>query len=430
MKKPFVKVKDYAALNKIKKQISDALTGEKAVELKDALTALIAELDATEVEVDEKAFADQVAELIKKYMSDPEAEVPAAVANAIAEKVKVIKNQINKEAGNDVPLKVKNQIANAIIFGKTDKANIKNAVEKILVENGITGLEFGQTIDYSIATKWEDLNPLFAKLKRTFISKFFYSTQEMNAAALIAKQWDKASEVAKAIQALTTAPKEISTAYVYARQKMNQEDLDDIAEVGQESVFLSWINNELDLQVVNTIVMAILVGDTINKVGERISKFETIATKAVSDAFTIVAGPLTPTAPTVTDVRVMCDRVYNPMGKEKMLIIDQGLLTTLSAYKYAEGGDVHYRTVEEMAGQFGVSSIYVTDVLKNLAGTHAICMIPDGYWYKEKKTISVSWPTYENNQLNYMKERNVGGKIHDLLSTAVLKEGGEVLAEP
>ena len=430
MKKPFVKVKDYAALNKIKKQINDALTGEKAGELKDALTSLIAELDATEVEVDEKEFADQVAELIKKYMSDPEAEVPAAVANAIAEKVKVIKNQINKEAGNEVPLKVKNQIANAIIFGKTDKANIKNAVEKILVENGITGLEFGQTIDYSIATKWEDLNPLFAKLKRTFISKFFYSTQEMNAAALIAKQWDKTSETAKAIQALTTSPKEISTAYVYARQQMNQEDLDDIAEVGQESVFLSWINNELDLQVVNTIVMAILVGDTINEVGKRISKFETIATKAASDAFTIVAGPLTPTAPTVTDVRVMCDKVYNPMGKEKVLIIDQGLLTTLSAYKYAEGGDVHYRTVEEMAGQFGVSSIYVTDVLKNLAGTHAICMIPDGYWYKEKKTISVSWPTYENNQLNYMKERNVGGKIHDLLSTAVLKEGGEVLAEP
>jgi hypothetical protein len=244
----------------------------------------------------------------------------------------------------------------------------------------------------------------------------------MNAAALIAKQWDKNGGVEKAIQTLTTTPKEISTAYVYARQKMNQEDIDDIAEVGQESVFLSWINNELDLQVVNTIVMAILVGDTINDVGKRVNKFETIATKAATDAFTVVAHPEVALEPTVTDVRVTCDKIYNPMGKEKILIIDQALLTTLSAYKYAEGGDVHYRSVEEMAGQFGVSSIYVTDVLKNLAGTHAICMIPDGYWYKEKKTISVSWPTYENNELNYMKERNVGGKIHDLLSTAVLKE--------
>jgi hypothetical protein len=171
--------------------------------------------------------------------------------------------------------------------------------------------------------------------------------------------------------------------------------------------------------------MAILVGDTINGVGKRVNKFETIATKAATDAFTIVEHPAVALAPTVTDVREMCDKIYNPMGKEKILIINQALLTKLSAYKYATGGDVHYRSVEEMAGQFGVTSIYVTDVLKNLTGTHAICMIPDGYWYKEKKTISVSWPTYENNELNYMKERNVGGKIHDLLSTAVLKEEAE-----
>ena len=422
MKKKFIKVKDFANLGKIKKQINDTLTGEKSAELKQALTDLIAELGGSEVEVDEVAFAEQVAELIKKYMEDPKAEVPAAVANAIAEKVKAIKNQVNAEGGEKVPAKVKNEIASAIIFGKADKGSIKNAVEKILVENGVTGLEFGQVIDYSIATKWEDLNPLFAKLKRTFISKFFYSTQEMNAVEVIAKQWDKTGGVEKTIQALTTTPKEISTAYVYARQKMNQEDLDDISEVGQESTFLSWINNELDLQIVNTIVMAILVGDTINAAGKRVNKFETIGTKTVTDAFTVVANPAVTLTPTVTDIREMCDKVYNPMGKEKVLVIDQASLTALSAYTYAAGGDVHYRSVEEMAGQFGVGSIYVTDVLKNLEGVHAICIIPDGYWYKEKKTISVSWPTYENNELNYMKERNVGGKIHDLLSTGVLKE--------
>ena len=430
MKKKFLKVKDFANLQNIKKRINDALTGEKSQELKDALTSLINELDSSDVEVDEKAFASEVGELIKNYMADEGAEVPAAVANAIASKIKAIKDQIEQTGGSkEIPVKVKNEIANAIIFGKADKTSIKNHVEKILLENGITGLEFGTTIDYSVANKWEDLNPLFSKLKKTFISKFFYSTQEMNAAALIAKQWDKTSQVPKSIQALTATPKEITTAYAYVRQQMNQEDLDDIAEVGQESTFLSWINNELDLQLVNTIVMAILVGDTINDVGKRLNKFETIGTKAATDAFTIVAGPYVPTAPTVQDVRVMCDHVYNPAGKEKILVINQHLLTTLSAYKYATGGDTHYRTVEEMAGQFGVSSIYVTDVLSNLTGVHAICIIPDGYWYKEKKTISVSWPTYENNQLNYMKERNIGGKIHDLLSTAVLKEGGEVLVE-
>jgi hypothetical protein len=63
-----------------------------------------------------------------------------------------------------------------------------------------------------------------------------------------------------------------------------------IAEVGQESSFLSWINNELDMQLVNTITMAILVGDTINPVGKRLVKFETIGTKTVTDAFTVVSG--------------------------------------------------------------------------------------------------------------------------------------------
>jgi len=87
MKKNFVKVKDFIKLQDIKKKINDALTGEKSTELKDALVALINELDSSEVEVDEKAFAEQVGELIKNYMADPAAEVPAAVANAIASKV-------------------------------------------------------------------------------------------------------------------------------------------------------------------------------------------------------------------------------------------------------------------------------------------------------------------------------------------------------
>jgi YHS domain-containing protein len=429
MKKNFIKVKDFVNLQSIKKKINDALTGEKSAELKDALIALITELDTSEAEIDEKAFADQVAEIIKGYMADPNADVPAAVANAIAAKVKGIQDSIRTEGGDKLPAKVKNEIANAIIFGKADKTSIKNAVEKILVENGVTGLTFGETIDYAIATKWEDLNPLFAKLKKTFISKFFYSTQEMNAAELIAKQWSKTlgAGVQKDIQSVTSTPKAITTDYVYARQQLNNSDLDDIAEVGQESAFLAWINNELDLMLVNTIVMAILVGDTINAVGKRITTFETIGTKAATDAFTVVAGPATPNQPTVTDVRLMCDKVYNPAGKEKILVMSQALLTELSAYKYAAGGDTYYRTAEEMAGQFGVNSIYITDVLANLAGVHAICLIPDGYWYKEKKYISVSWPTYEENRVNYQKERNIGGKIHDLLSTAVLKEGGEVL---
>ena len=142
----------------------------------------------------------------------------------------------------------------------------------------------------------------------------------------------------------------------------------------------------------------------------------------MTDAFTVVQNPAVALTVTVTDIRTMVDKLYNPTGKPKTLVIKQSLLTALSAYKYATGGDTHYRSLDEMKGQFGVEEIYVTDVLSNVAGVHAVVMIPDGYWYKEKKQISVSWPTYEENRLNFMKERNIGGKIHDLLSTAVLKE--------
>ena len=426
MKKKFLKVKDFSKAREIKRKIDNALTGEKSVELRDALNSLIDELENSEVEVDETAFAEAVQDTIKKYMSDPEAEVPAAVANAIAKKMKAVKDSIQASAGDKIPQKVKNEIAKAIFTAKYNEGrkSIEDAVNKVLIENGVSGLEFSQAVDYSIATKWEDLNPLLAKLKRTFVSKFFYSTDAMNAVAVIAKQWDKASAagVQKDIQSLTSTPKEISTAYAYVRQQMNQEDLDDIAEVGQESVFLAWINNELDLHLANTIMMAILIGDTINAVGKRLTKFETIGTKTVTDAFTIVENPAVALTPTVTDIRKMVDKIHNPAGAPIVLCIDRALLTDLSAYTFAAGGDIHYRSAEEMAAQFGVAELYITDVLKQVAGLHCIALIPSGYWYKEKKSLNVSWQDYAENRLNYMKEKNVGGAIHDLLSTAVLKE--------
>ena len=428
-----IKVKNVTIPAQTRQKFANSLSSDASKELKAAMDALMNDLETSDVEIDESAFAEQVIELAKTYLADPNSEVPAAVANAIALKIKAVQDSIAKTNGAEkLPEKVKNSIVKAILTGKANKESIKDSVDKILVENSVTGLTFNETIDFAITTKWEDLNPLFTKLHKTFISKFFYSTDEMNAAAVIAKRWDKNSVTEKAIQALTTTPKTITTEYAYARQKMNQSDLDEIIEAGQESVFLNWINTELDMHLVNTIIMAVLVGDTINEAGKRITTFETIGTKTVTDAFTIVSGPAVALQPTVTDVRKMCDKVYNPMGKDKILVIDQSTLTNLSAYKYAAGGDTYYKSLEEMAGQFGVNSIYVTDVLKNLDGLHAVCLIPDGYWYKEKKYISLSWPTYEFNQLNFMKERNIGGKVHDLLSTAILVEGGAILndAEP
>ena len=69
---------------------------------------------------------------------------------------------------------------------------------------------------------------------------------------------------------------------------MNQEDLDDIAEVGQESTFLSWINNELDLHLANTIMMAILVVTPLTRLENVEPNLKLSEPKNATDAFTFV----------------------------------------------------------------------------------------------------------------------------------------------
>ena len=103
--------------------------------------------------------------------------------------------------------------------------------------------------------------------------------------------------------------------------------------------------------------------------------------------FTVVENPTVPGTYSLEDVRRMCDAVKNPNGKEKVLVISQAALTTLSAFTYAAGGSTEYRSREVMAEQFGVNEVVVTDVLAGLTGVHSICFIPDGYWFNEKKSV-------------------------------------------
>lgn len=100
-----------------------------------------------------------------------------------------------------------------------------------------------------------------------------------------------------------------------------------------------------------------------------------------------------------------------------MGILNATTLTTISAYRYADGGDVHFRSREEVAAQLGVDEIFTTDLLGDGA---FIAMLPDGYWVNEQKAIEVAYPTYEKNVRNFQKEINAGGAIHDLYSVARL----------
>ena len=61
----------------------------------------------------------------------------------------------------------------------------------------------------------------------------------------------------------------------------------------------------------------------------------------------------------------------------------------------------------------GVDRIYVTD-----KATAVVCFIPSEYWWKEKKALQVVYPKYENNVMNYQRERNIGAAVHGLKSVA------------
>ena len=413
MKKKIVTVKNFTAMtekiSKAKKQIKNELT-EDAAELRRSLLDLLDELENAEIEVDEAELASRVREMIDAYNRDAENEVPASVANAIASKFAELQNRM--PANDKLTPAVKNQVAAAILRSR-NKTEIENAVNAVLVKNGITGLTFEAAVDYAINEAWGDSNRLFAALRKTPFSKFFYSSQDVDDADVIAHGWDKTSATEKEIQALTVNGKTITTQYIYKRQQVAQEDLDDMRESNSEATFLRWLNDELDRQIVNAIIHVMLGSTSYSDITTIESLFGLGTSDAFRTAVTPTSGASNKAALKLEDLRALADNVANPNGKAKWLVIDQTTLTQIAAFIYATGGDTMYHDIDTLKGFIGVEEIYVTSL-----ADEPVVFIPDGYWVKEKNAISVSYPTWEFNVMNYQKERNIGAAIHDLKSVA------------
>ena len=408
-----VYLKEFVNLQAIKRRVANAFS-EKGQEAADAIRALIDELESAEVEVDENTLAEKIQEVLAN--AEPNTKTEEAIANAIAKRMQAITDTVGAK---NLSAAVKNQISAAILRAGS-KEEVKNAVNAVLVKNDISGFTFEEVVDYAVVENWGNLNPIFSKLHKTFFTKFFYNSQDVKTAILLAKQWDKTGETEKKIQEIAVTGKTISTRYIYKRQQAAQEDLDEIEKAGGLTNFLRFVNEELDRMIVNTIVMAILVGDTVNDLADRVTTFETIGSKASSDVFTTVitaAGAV----PTLQEARATADAVKNPNGKEKVAIVSTAHISNLAEFKYSGTGSVMYRSTDDIAKQLGVDVIIPCDLFE---GTNVlmVVMLPDGYWYNEKKAISVAYPKYEENIMNYQKERNIGGAIHDLFSTAVLKK--------
>ena len=409
-----VYLKEWINLTAIKRRVANAFS-EKGQEAADAIRALIDELESAEVEVDETALAEKIQEVLAN--AEPNTKTEEAIANAIAKRMQAITDTVGAK---NLSAAVKNQISAAILRAAS-KEEVKNAVNAVLVKNDVTGLTFEDVVDYAVVESWGDLNPIFKQLHKTFFTKFFYNGQDVKTATLLAKQWDKSGDTEKKIQEIAVTGKQILTKYIYKRQRAAQEDLDEIEKAGGLTNFLRFINEELDRMIVNTIVMAILIGDNVNELADRVTTFETIGSKNVSDLFTKVLNPEGDTV-TLKDFRRACDAVKNPNGKRKVAILSTSMLSQISEFKYSGTGTIMYRSTDEVAKQLGVDEVILCDLLDPEEGIYGIVMLPDGYWYNEKNAISVAYPKYEENVMNYQKERNIGGAIHDLFSTAVLKK--------
>ena len=411
MKKRIVNVKDFEALQtrirNAKKQIKNELT-EDAAELKASLVAMLDELENAEVEIDEAELASRIREAIDAYNRDDKNEVPAAVANALAEKFKALQNSMPKS--EKMTAAVKNQVAAAILRAQNREA-VQNAVNAVMVKNGITGLSFNETIDFAINDKWGTSDELFNALRKVPFSKFFYTTQDFNNANVVAHGWDKTSETEKEIQQLTVTGKTIATQYIYKRQQIAFEDLDNLEESGGTATFLRWINEELDRQIVNAIV-AVMLGNTTDFTD--ITSIEPLI--GATDAFRTAVTVTDAAAVTFAEARSIADAVATGRGA-KWMVMNQAQLTALSAFVYASGGDTIYRSKEEVAAMLGVDRIYVTDKVSAV-----ICLVPDEYWVKEKAAMQVSYPKYEMNAMNYQRERNIGAAVHGLKTVAYGKE--------
>ena len=347
-----------------------------------------------------------------KSLNEEQREI---VENMIRVQMKNITNVAGKK---NVSNEVKKEVINAIMAGGKNGAELKDSIKAIAIKNGLDGLTFEDVIDYDIQDKFGAENWLFDRLHKTEFNKFFYTSADMQVAASIAKGWLKTNEGKKAIQALEAQGKKIDTQYVYKIQQMALEDLARIRKAGKENTIIGYVTNELRRVVINLMVMAILVGDNVNSGSAQVVSFESIGSKASTDAFTLVATAAG-AAPTVAEVRALADQLHNPFGHEKVAVMSATTKTALAGYTYAAGGDQYFRTDDELAGQLGVDAIYATNLITDSA---VILMIPEEYWVLEEDEIDVAYPKYDENRINWQYERLAGGAIHGLASTAVLKE--------
>lgn len=364
-------------------------------------------------------LADQFEKIKAKYDAQDE-EIANRIQKVRDDVMAMVKD--TKSVKDKFTPEVRRAIANAIHSAhnlKEVKENIaavckENAIEVRTKRDSVSGLSYAEIIDYALQLKQENNDEIFDALYKTNRSKFFYGELDPTNPVNIAKQHTKGQQ--KAEQELAVNGKSITTAYIYKLQSLAHEDLDDAREAGEEARLLADIREELMRAVKGLAVRAILVGDAYNPNGSKVTVFETIGTKTTTDLFTTVVNPEAANTPTIADVRKAAAKVKT---ERKWAVMTSDLKLTLS--QRPQGADSHFYTDEELAAQIGVDRVIDKDFIGEVSGLHAVIFDPDEYWVKEKNVIDTAFPEFRDNRQGYIYEINMGGALHGLESSAVLR---------
>lgn len=394
--------------------IKNALTGD-AKDFADAVLSAFQSMADDDKEHGVEELTAKVDEIAKTFVSKQDVE------NKIAEVRESILRMVRANgAGEQSKLtpEIAKQVANSVLHART-RAEAMTALDGVIAKNDLTGITYQELVDYTLNIKQDDADEVFDALSITPFATWFYGELDGDNAEQIAKQWDKSQQkgITKDLQNLAVNGRTITCKPVYKMQRISNDDVFAAEEAGQLPQLLSSVSAEERKAIKAGVVRAILIGDKVNTGNKQITSFETIGTKKATDVFTTV---LNPEGAEVTLVDLL--RAVKAVKTEhKWLFITSALEIKLRKMLYAAGGTATIIGLEDMAKMIGVERVINKDYLSDEEGLHAIVMSPDEYRVKIRKTLEMPFPEYKENAQYLLSEMYIGGAIHGIKSTAVLR---------
>ena len=277
--------------------------------------------------------------------------------------------------------KERNNIAKSIV-----NSHNREEVKKILNSVSFSSDDFSvPSVSANIGNSWLNHNELWNAFTRTKFSKFFFTM----ASEGDAHSWTKGGTDPKEIQELELEPREITTSYQYKRQQITQEDLDDLRNSGEYDEFLDWTTWELRRNVEDYIIGTIL-GINYGNIPASF-KYEPIY------ASPYVFGWDWSTD--IADLQILCDSVVKKGSK--WLILNPEIYRTIL-------NDSGLITEYNLMSNLGVDYIYNTRLCSPYL---IVCLDPSQYVVKIKNELSVAYPFYQGNAINFQYEINGGGLV-------------------